>query len=63
MSVTPGRLSTAVGSVQVATAQQTPGSLVWEMSAGMSMIVGASLSITVTVKLAVVLSPIVSVAV
>ncbi len=57
------QLSEAVGSVQVTTAPQTPGSLVWVMSAGMPLIVGASSSVTVTVKLAVVLVPLESVAV
>ena len=50
LSETPGQLSAAVGSVQVTAAEQLPASFVRVMSAGMPLIVGFSLSSTVTVK-------------
>ena len=61
--VDPAQLSAEVGATQVTTAPQTPASLFTAMSAGKSTIVGASLSVTVMVKLSVVSSPAASVAV
>ena len=57
------QLSAAVGAVHVTTALQLPVSLVWLMSAGMPLMLGASSSVTVTVKLDVVTLPWMSVAV
>ena len=57
------QLSADVGSIQVTTAPQLPASLLTEMSAGVPLIVGASSSVTVTVKVAVVSLPSASVAV
>ena len=57
------QLSAAVGAVQFTTALQFPASLVWVMSVGMSEITGASSSVSVTVKLEVVVLPAMSVAV
>ena len=50
MSITAGQLSAAVGSVQVATAQNPPGTLLRVMSVGMPLITGGSSSVTVMVK-------------
>ena len=50
--VDPAQLSAEVGATQVTTAPQTPASVFTAMSAGKSTIVGASLSVTVMVKLA-----------
>ena len=50
--VDPVQLSAEVGATHVTSAPQTPASLFTAMSAGKLSIVGASLSVTVTVKLA-----------
>ena len=60
--VTP-QLSAAVGSVQEATAEQLPASLFKAMSAGMPLMDGFSSSVTVTVKVPVVVFPLMSAAV
>jgi len=57
------QLSVAVGSVHVTTALQLPASLVCVMSAGVPLMLGASSSVTVTVKLDVAVLPWMSVAV
>ena len=48
----PVQLSAEVGSTHVTSAPQTPASVFTDMFAGKSTMVGASLSVTVTVKLA-----------
>ena len=63
LSETPGQLSAAVGSVQVTAVVQRPASVFWVMSAGVPLIVGFSLSVTMTLKVAVAVLPEVSVAV
>ena len=50
--VEPVQLSAEVGSTHVTSAPQTPASVFTDMFAGKLSIVGASLSVTVTVKLA-----------
>ena len=50
--VDPVQLSAGVGSTHVTSAPQTPASVFTAMFAGKLSIVGASLSVTVTVKLA-----------
>ena len=57
------QLSAAAGSLQLTAAEQLPASLVWVRSPGRPLIVGASLSVTVTVKVEVVVLPAASVAV
>ena len=57
------QLSEAVGAVQVTAALQSPASLVCVMSSGVLAMAGASLSVTVMVKLAVVVLPAASTAV
>ena len=61
--VDPVQLSAEVGATHVTSAPQTPASLFTAMSAGKLSIVGASLSVTVMVKLPSVVSPAASVAV
>jgi len=63
VNVAMAQLSAAVGSVQEATALQLPASLVLLMSAGTPLMAGSSSSVTVTVKLAVVVLPAASIAV
>ena len=57
------QLSEAVGAVQLTAAEQLPASAVCVMSAGTPLMTGVSLSWTVTVKVAVVVLPLTSVAV
>jgi hypothetical protein len=61
--VTPAQLSLAAGAGQLTTAPQTPGLLFVEMFRGHEVNTGASLSVTVTVKLQVDVFPPASVAV
>ena len=63
VKVDVAQLSEVVGSVQLTAAAQRPASLVCMMSAGVPLMVGASPSVTVTVKLAVAVLPWISVAV
>jgi len=63
VNVSTAQLSDAVGSVQLTTAEQSPASAVWVMSAGVPLMVGSSSSVTVTVKELVVVLPWMSVAV
>ena len=56
-------MSEAVGNVHVTTATLTPTSLFWEIAAGVFVITGFSVSVTITSKLLVVLFPELSVAV
>ena len=61
--VDTAQLSEAVGSVQLTAAEQLPASLLCVISAGMPLMLGASSSVTVTLKLDVLLLPWMSVAV
>ena len=63
VNVATAQLSAAEGSAQVMTAEQSPASAVWVMSAGMPLMDGSSSSVTVMSKLAVLLFPWMSVAV
>jgi len=56
------QLSEAVGSTQVTDALQLPASLVWVMLAGVPEMTGSSSSVTVMLKLAVVVLPAASLA-
>ena len=58
----PAQLSAEVGSTHVTAASQTPLPLFTDISAGKLSIVGASMSVTVMVKLSSVVSPAASVA-
>ena len=60
--VTP-QLSEAVGAVHVTSVVQAPASAFWLMLLGMPLMAGASSSVTVTVKVLVVVLPWMSVAV
>ena len=62
VNVAMSQLSAAVGAVQVTMAEQLPASLVWVMSVGMPLMAGSSSSVTVTVKVLVVVLPWMSVA-
>ena len=61
--LTPGQLSAAVGSVQVTAVVQSPASAVTVMSAGVTDMVGSSLSTTITLKVVEEVFPEASVAV
>ena len=63
VNVAMAQLSAAVGSVQVTAALQLPRSLACVMSAGVPEMAGFSSSVTVTVKLLVVVLPAASMAV
>ena len=63
VNVSMAQLSDAVGSVQVTAVVQSPASVVTVMSAGIPLMVGTSLSVTVMLKLSVVAFPAASVAV
>ena len=63
VTASTAQLSEAVGSVQVAMAEQLPASLVNARSAGMPLRAGSSSSVTVTLKLVVLLLPAASMAV
>ena len=63
VKVDTAQLSEAVGSVQLTAAEQLPASLVCVMSAGMPLMLGASSSVTVTLKVDEVVFPWMSVAV